>query len=77
MNSDLLIMNDKMREYLDQQFESQSEAESNIIIAFAEGGTKSDIERLILQLFKYSRYIRHAILESQDCDHCKEVGLVD
>ena len=70
-------MTNKMREYLTKQCGDQEDAEINLMYAISQLQRDDNLTRRAHELFKLNRYIRHAILESDSCDNCRENGLVE
>jgi hypothetical protein len=68
-------MNDKMKEYLTKQCELQENAETDLMMTLGNELPYTTYN-ILMRLLGQNRYIRHAVLESADCDHCKENGLV-
>jgi len=69
-----------MVEYLDDQLEKQEQAIGKLQYATAcsdrELPTAQMLFIMLAEVNRYSRYIRHALQEAHDCEHCKENGLI-
>lgn len=64
-------INEKMFAYLFEHLEALDNAACELFLKVPAGCFKdmAEVNRRI-------RYIKHAVLESQDCPHCKLAGLV-
>lgn len=68
------VMNEKMAEYLAKQFEDQGDTILQIRMRI---GDQNPLLDNVMHLMKVSRWIEHAVMESESCDHCMSIGLID
>jgi hypothetical protein len=67
-------MNEKMRNYLEEQFEIVSRLTANMQALLTVG---TGYHRDISTIREHLTYIEHAVMESAKCEHCCLVGLTD